>query len=336
MIGRGAWLVVRSLPTIKRGSIWPLTTPARASTKRQATSLLYSIDKNARDGSVPIALYALAYFQAQLGHASEYTALHAEAISASPDYCFPNRLEELIILQAAVASDPDDARAAYYLGNLLYDRRRHREAIAAWERSSQLDPSFSIVWRNLGIAYFNVLLDPELARPAFDKAIRANPRDARVLYERDQLAKRIGEAPERRLAELEKFPDAVHSRDDLTVELASLYNQTRQHHKALSTLFAGGSSSHGRAAKASRLASTCAHTWPWGAARWRCTIRRKRGACSRQHCIARRISARPLTFSPIKAISIICSARHLTQQAIRPQPGSVGNEPPAIAGTFRR
>ena len=206
---------------------------SRAGLYEEASDVLYSIDKNARDGSVPIALYALAYFQAQLGHASEYAALHAEAISASPDYCFPNRLEELIILQAAVASDPDDARAAYYLGNLLYDRRRHREAIAAWERSSQLDPSFSIVWRNLGIAYFNVLLDPELARPAFDKAIRANPRDARVLYERDQLAKRIGEAPERRLAELEKFPDAVHSRDDLTVELASLYNQTRQHHKAL-------------------------------------------------------------------------------------------------------
>lgn len=209
---------------------------ARAGLYEEASSVLYSADKKVKDGSVPIVLYALAHFQTQMGHAPEAAALYSEATLASPDYCFPSRLEELIILQATTASHPNDARAAYYLGNLLYDRRRHREAIAAWERSSRLDPLFSIVWRNLGIGYFNVLGDAELARAAFDKAIQANPQDARILYERDQLAKRIGEAPERRLAELEKYSDAVRYRDDLSVELASLYNQTHQHHKALSLI----------------------------------------------------------------------------------------------------
>jgi tetratricopeptide (TPR) repeat protein len=119
---------------------------------------------------------------------------------------------------------------------LLYDRRRHREAICLWEQSAQLDPSLSVVWRNLAIGYFNVLRDPEQARCAFDRAFQANPNDARVLYERDQLWKRVGEMPHRRLAELEKFPDLVRLRDDLSIELASLYNQTRQHQQALALI----------------------------------------------------------------------------------------------------
>ena len=209
---------------------------ARAGLREEASAVLSSVAKHCQDGSLPIALYARADLETQMGRAANAAALYEEAARASPDYCFPSRLEELFILQAVVASHPDDARAAYYLGNFLYDRRRHQEAIASWECSARLDPSFSTVWRNLGIAYFNVLNDPARARAAFEKALRTNPRDARVLYERDQLAKRIGDAPEDRLAELEKYPNEVRSRDDLSVELAGLYNQTRQHRKALDVL----------------------------------------------------------------------------------------------------
>jgi tetratricopeptide (TPR) repeat protein len=142
------------------------------------------------------------------------------------------RLEELIVLESAVAANPADSRATYYLGNFLYDRRRHEGAIEFWERSAQLDPFFPTVWRNLGIAYFNVLASADKARAAFDKAMRANRQDARVFYERDQLWKRMGETPENRIREFEKFSDLVPLRDDLSVELAALYNQTGQHVKA--------------------------------------------------------------------------------------------------------
>ncbi|HXJ13036.1 MAG TPA: tetratricopeptide repeat protein, partial [Candidatus Limnocylindrales bacterium] len=164
------------------------------------------------------------------------TSSYSEASSAPPDYCFPNRLEEFVVLQEVVSLHPEDARAAYYLGNLLYDRRRHPEAIALWEHSARRDPSFSTVWRNLGIGYFNVLGDRALSRSAFDKAIQADPGDARILYEQDQLSKRLGESPELRLTNLEKYPELVRLRDDLSVELAILYNQTRQHERALRLL----------------------------------------------------------------------------------------------------
>ena len=72
-----------------------------------------------------------------------------------------------------------------------------------------------------------------MARTVYDRAFRANRSDARVLYERDQLWKRLGESPSKRLRELAKHPDLVRQRDDLSVELCALYNQTGLHTKAL-------------------------------------------------------------------------------------------------------
>jgi tetratricopeptide (TPR) repeat protein len=158
------------------------------------------------------------------------------AAALSSDYCFPSRLEEIAVLETAMRLNPADAKAPYYLGNLLYDRRRHGEAIALWEKSARLDSGFSVIWRNLGIGYFNIRKNSAKARAAYDRAFKSNPRDARLLYERDQLWKRLGEKPARRLRELEKYPGLVSQRDDLSVELCALLNQTGRHDEALRLL----------------------------------------------------------------------------------------------------
>jgi len=132
-----------------------------------------------------------------------------------------------------MAANPTDARSPYYLGNLLYDRRRHDEGIRLWEHSARLDPEFSVVWRNLGIGYFNVRHQPKRARTAYDHAFRVNPDDARLLYERDQLWKRLGERPSKRRRELERHPELVNRRDDLTIELCALLTQTGAPERAL-------------------------------------------------------------------------------------------------------
>jgi tetratricopeptide (TPR) repeat protein len=140
------------------------------------------------------------------------------------------------VLQESIAADPQNAAARYLLGNFLYDRRRHEEAIQQWEAAATLNPSFPTVWRNLGIAAFNVRGDIAAARAAFDRALAANPNDGRVLYERDQLWKRIGESPERRLMELQSYSHLISQRDDLSVELATLYNQVGRPEDALQLL----------------------------------------------------------------------------------------------------
>jgi tetratricopeptide (TPR) repeat protein len=211
---------------------------ARAGLWDDAIALLAGADMERTDGSTPMVAYILAWCQASRGDYEAAAATYQKATKAPPQYCFPNLIEEIEILQAAIAADPADARAPYYLGNLFYDRKRHEEAIELWELSARLDSSFATVWRNLAFAYFNIRHQKDEARDAFDRAFTANPQDARVLYERDQLWKRIGESPETRLREFERHPDLVNKRDDLAVELATLYNQTGKPDQALNLLTA--------------------------------------------------------------------------------------------------
>ena len=175
---------------------------------------------------LPMVLYLLGFCAEKLGDAGRAAAYWADAAKASPDYCFPARIEEMIVLQAALKANPADARAHYYLGNLFYDKKRYQEAIRQWELSVKLDPSFAIPWRNLGIAYFNIHRDHNRALAAYDNAFKANPADARLLYESDQLRKRAGVCASQRLTRLKDHPGLVSQRDDLTVELITLLNQT--------------------------------------------------------------------------------------------------------------
>jgi len=183
-------------------------------------------------GAWPLVHYTLGWLEQKRGNDKIALKHFQQAATLSPDYCFPSRLEEISILEGARRANPKDAHAPYFLGNLLYDRRRHEEAIRFWEQSAELDGNFSVVWRNLGIGYFNIFKQSRKARAAYDRAFRANPKDARLLFERDQLWKRLRERPERRLREFTKRLALVQQRDDLSLELCALYNQTGRHDKA--------------------------------------------------------------------------------------------------------
>ena len=184
----------------------------------------------------PLVPYTMAWLEARRGN-DDAARGHAARGRATPtDYCFPARLEEIGVLETAELLDPTDPRAPYYLGNLLYDRRRYDDAIRAWRRAAANDPGFSIVQRNLGIAEYNVRQRPVAARAAYVRARRAAPDDARLLYEFDQLRKRLGEDPATRLAALDREPELVANRDDLTVERVTLLNQLGRHDDALEVL----------------------------------------------------------------------------------------------------
>lgn len=209
---------------------------ARAGLVRETIALLQEAHPEPFSGTAPLVAYHLAHLYHQIGDERRMRLALRRARRASPDYCFPARLEDMIVLRFAVAQDPVDARALYYLGNFLYDRRRHREAIAVWERSARLDPTFPTVWRNLGIAHFNVSASPVRAERAYRHAIAADPRDPRLLYERDQLWKRLGRPTGRRLAEFERRRALVEARDDASVEFVALLNQAGRTDEALRVL----------------------------------------------------------------------------------------------------
>lgn len=190
----------------------------------EATELLKLAIKDDDSNVYPMVWYYLGWLQNLMHKENESLQYFLKAAIANSDHCFPNRLDDIAVLQMASANNPSDAKASYYLGNLWYDKRQYNEAIEQWELSAARNKSFPTVWRNLGIAYFNKQADSKKALSAYEKAFELNPLDARVLMELDQLYKRLNKDPQQRLAFLEKHLSVVEQRDDLYLERASLYN----------------------------------------------------------------------------------------------------------------
>ncbi len=185
---------------------------------------------------LPLLHYTLAWLQHRRGDDAAARKHLRAGRRAAPDLALPVRLTEIEVLEWVMGQSPDDPRAPYYLGCLLYDKRRYREAVVAWRRAAELDPSYATVHRNLGIAEFNVLGRPQRALAAYRRAYRADPSDARVLYELDQLRKRLGHEPAARLRALTAEQTTVFERDDLTVEYVTLLGLAGRYEDAIEIL----------------------------------------------------------------------------------------------------
>ncbi|HET9571565.1 MAG TPA: DUF5107 domain-containing protein [Bacteroidales bacterium] len=224
-------LVMEELKQITRGSVHTLLEYAfdfsGAGLFEEASILL----KNSMDPQrkpYPIVDYALGFFAKMNGNEVLALEQYQRAEQCSPDYCFPNRVEEVILLENAIKSNPQSAKASYYLGNYWYSRQQYDEAIEAWENSAKLDANFPTVFRNLSLAYFNKRNDKTLAREALERAYSLDESDGRILMELDQMYKKIGVHFSERLSNLSKHIELVQSRDDLNIEYIQLLNQMEQ------------------------------------------------------------------------------------------------------------
>lgn len=195
----------------------------------------FALDERDED-TYPMVFYYLGWFYQQLGDQQKALASFRKGELANPDYCFPNRIEDVAVLQLAIAMNESDGKAAYYLGNLWYDKRQYDEAIAMWEISVKKTGNFPVAWRNLGIAYFNKRNDAGKALECFQRAFALDQTDARIFMELDQLYKRLNTAANDRLKLLEVYPALVAFRDDVYLERAALYNFTGQYELAYQLL----------------------------------------------------------------------------------------------------
>lgn len=189
-------------------------------------------------GSAPMPKYHEAFCRARMGDDAGADSALKEAAARSPYCCFPNRLEDLEVLEWAVKAAPEDARAPYYLGNLWYDKRQYAVAKVAWEHSARLNSDFPTVWRNLALVYYNVDRNPAGAREALERAYELDTHDARVFLELDQLLKKQNTSVPARLVRFESHMDVVAQRDDLCAEYASLLNLTGRHEEAYAFIMA--------------------------------------------------------------------------------------------------
>jgi tetratricopeptide (TPR) repeat protein len=181
---------------------------------KDGSSILNQTIKAAPDKSKvsPLVYYYLSYFARKMDQsqkASEYLQL---AVKAPTDYVFPFQRETIDVLEQAMAANPSDSRAPYYLGNLLYDWQPQR-GVELWEKSASLGADFPVVYRNLAWVYRQQNAPREKIFATLEKAAQYGG-NATVFAELDQMYEENGVAPEKRLSLIEQH-QPVANRDEV-------------------------------------------------------------------------------------------------------------------------
>ena len=208
---------------------------ARAGLLDDATSVLSARLPQAGAKADPMVAYVLGWLLETKGDEAAAAAWYRRGRELPSDYCFPFRVEEIAALERAAAKDPTDPRAPFYLGNLLYDLQPDR-AIAAWERSRDLDPGFARVHRNLAFAYARTSNELPRAAASQEKAVAIETREPRLYYELDQYLAWTKAPLKTRLAWLTRSPETVASREITAGRLARVQALLGRDDEALLTL----------------------------------------------------------------------------------------------------
>jgi tetratricopeptide (TPR) repeat protein len=184
----------------------------------------------------PMVLYHLGYYYKKIGKESSAKENYLTARERSRDYVFPHRLESMDVLKDVVNNYPEDARALYYMGNLLYSKNHYQEGIKYWEKSAELEKDFSVIFRNLGFGYDRYEKNSDKALKSYLKSAELNPEDPKILLELDRIYERIGKNPEERLSLLQKNQETVMKRSDLLGREIELLIQANKFDKAIQLL----------------------------------------------------------------------------------------------------
>ncbi len=186
-------------------------------------------------GVYPLVHYYLGYLYQQMGDLSAAKTCFSQGASMPTDYCFPFRLETVDVLNAALSVNPDDARAEYYLGNLLFDLQPEA-AMKHWENSRRLDGSLAVVHRNAGWAAYRIKNDVAKAIDCYERALSCEKIDPRLLLELDMLYEAGNVEPARRLQALQANHSIVTQREDSFLREIMVQSLTGNYARAIDYL----------------------------------------------------------------------------------------------------
>ncbi len=186
-------------------------------------------------GNDPIVQYYLGYIYHQLGNKDQAVDRFIKAGEMSGEYVFPFRLETINVLETALKHNPEDGKAYYYMGNILYDKQPEA-AVRHWENAVQQSPSLAMAWRNLGWGYYHHYDDPGKAIHYYEKAIALDSDEAIYYSELDVLYEMENVPVTKRMELFEGKNDIVKKRDDAFVRQISVLTLAGQPEKALDYL----------------------------------------------------------------------------------------------------
>ncbi len=129
----------------------------------------------------PVDLARLASAAALVRFMASATAVVPRPVpSPTPKRTF-TPLDEIELARQAVASEPHSAAMQYNLGLLLDTRKRHKEAISAYEAAVRLDPNHFEAWSRLGLTEGRLRRYPQSVA-ALKRAVKIKPGDAEAWY----------------------------------------------------------------------------------------------------------------------------------------------------------
>ena len=175
-------------------------------------------------GDKPMIHYYKAAYLRRLEKNEQAEKEQEKAKMSDSAYCFPNKLEDIAVLENAIENDKSDSKARYYLGCLYYDKLQFGIAIQLWEESKEIDDSYPTLLRNMSIAYYNKCGEKAKARECIEKAFELDRTDARIFLEMDQLYQKLGVSLDERLKKYQDNIALIEKRDDLYTEYVTLLN----------------------------------------------------------------------------------------------------------------
>jgi tetratricopeptide (TPR) repeat protein len=202
--------------------------------RQEAIQLLQIAKTSGKAGlsDYPTIHYYLGYLHHLKGDTRAAREYFRQGISLPVDYCFPFRLETLKVYRTALEYQPDDAKAYYYTGNLLYDKQPQK-AMEAWERAAGLEPAMAIVHRNLGFGHHQYAGDIDKAIIAYETALSYDKTQPKYYAELDRLYERRGDPLEKRLAWLTSNHEYVARRQDALLQEIKVLVHSRGYDRAI-------------------------------------------------------------------------------------------------------
>jgi len=183
----------------------------------------------------PMVYYHLGMYLDLSGKGQEAETALQKASGLSTELCFPYGDESVKALLFALSKNPDDATAAYLLGNALADYQ-HEEAVRCWKLAAKHNPDASIIYRNIAYIQANHLQDMPAALDNIMHAISLEPSEPRYFSEADLYMSYASLTAEELAAFLAEYGDMGKDIIDIQLMQVKLDIYNKNYDKAIDLL----------------------------------------------------------------------------------------------------
>jgi tetratricopeptide (TPR) repeat protein len=179
----------------------------------------------------PLIGYFRGFCRVKLGQSA---SAEYEAASKLPAlYVFPSGEAELHVLQSALQINPKDATAHYLLGTLYFSLGMTDFALAEWKEAREWNSKTPVLDASMGLVILHEKRAPQQALEAFQRGLQNDPSNIVVYLGVDQALSLLGRPSRERIQALERYPDQANMPADVIYELILNLTEAGEYERAI-------------------------------------------------------------------------------------------------------